>query len=127
MPKWYSYAEQAKHYRESARDRGCTCPMMPPHIHLGDCPLFSPAADVPISGCTTPENGDGASDPVPRNSSTSEGLEGDRETMPREAGEHSPSLGAGAFDAFIRRAVEDSINAYEREEDHAEERHHERG
>jgi hypothetical protein len=40
MSSWYSYAEQIRQYREEAWDMGCTCPMLPPHIHLGTCPLY---------------------------------------------------------------------------------------
>lgn len=36
---FYSYQRQAEDYRNAAWDQGCTCPLLPPHVHLDDCPL----------------------------------------------------------------------------------------
>lgn len=172
----YSREEQAEHYRTAARDRGCTCPDLPPPIHLVDCPLFavpggtprtfhehpddravsagtdtvlrvtyerdpsappnvwppedSPAADVD----SPPLRADGAS-PV---SSTSEGETEPREGQSAEDDAVEPSLGAGDMaevDVTLKNprvnfvAVVDEngvpIATWEREEDHAEERHSE--
>ena len=44
---YYSYAEQVRHYRIAAWDRGCTCPELPPHIHLVECPLYETPGGVP--------------------------------------------------------------------------------
>jgi len=41
----YSQAEQDKHYREAAWDRGCSCPMLPAHVHLLGCLLYRPAEE----------------------------------------------------------------------------------
>ena len=42
-----TYAEQDRHYRIAARDRGCTCPDLPAHVHLLDCPLYVVPGGVP--------------------------------------------------------------------------------
>lgn len=34
----YSYHQQTIDYRREAWAAGCTCPMLPPHIHLVECP-----------------------------------------------------------------------------------------
>ena len=44
---WYSDADQTRHYRDVARDAGCTCPMnFPPHIHLIDCLYYVEVREV---------------------------------------------------------------------------------
>ena len=105
----YTYAEQAAHYRQAARDRGCTCPdLMAPHTHLLECPLYEVPGGVPEGlhdhrDSQAADVIDGASPPDPRT------VSGRRETMPEGRSsryeEGSPS------------------GAWEREEDHALERH----
>jgi len=43
----YAYTEQDRHYRTAARDRGCTCPDLPAHVHRIDCPLYVVPGGVP--------------------------------------------------------------------------------
>jgi hypothetical protein len=44
-PSWYSYTQQDRHYREQARELGCTCGDLPPHVHRIECPLYRPAEE----------------------------------------------------------------------------------
>jgi hypothetical protein len=39
-PSWYSYTQQDRHYREQAREEGCTCRDLPAHTHAEDCPAY---------------------------------------------------------------------------------------
>ena len=109
----YTYAEQAAHYRQAARDRGCTCPdLMAPHTHLLECPLYEVPGGVPEGlhdhrDSQAADVIDGASPPDPRT------VSGRRETMPGEGGSHSPQGERASY----------SPGAWEREEDHALERH----
>lgn len=43
---YYGTREQDWDYRNAAWDRGCTCPMLPAHIHLVDCPLHETAEEM---------------------------------------------------------------------------------
>jgi len=44
---WYAYGEQDRHYRTAARDRGCTCPDLPAHVHEVTCILYVVPGGVP--------------------------------------------------------------------------------
>ena len=42
--RFYGYAQQAREYRDAARDLGCRCPdSLPPFVHLMDCDLYESA------------------------------------------------------------------------------------
>ena len=79
------YAEQARHYREAAWDRGCTCPsLMAPHTHLLECPLYETPS---VPGLLHDHGASPAAEP-------SDGMA----TTPREGQSFpSPSLGAGDY------------------------------
>jgi hypothetical protein len=37
---------QAQDYRRAARELGCLCPVLPPHVHLPSCPMYETPAQM---------------------------------------------------------------------------------
>lgn len=47
MPEYvYTRWQQTKDYRHAAWDLGCTCGMLPPHVHDPACPLYEKPAEM---------------------------------------------------------------------------------